>query len=73
MSKPRSRSGPPEEWDFFSDGEFEVDLFMTDMEEEDALRNPDRDRRPARQRLEDLREWQWLRAQIADWDDWEMN
>lgn len=74
MSKPRNRNRLEDDNDLFSDGELDLEIFMDDMEEEDELRQIRSPRRRAAwQRLEDLREWRWMRDQLEDWESWELD
>jgi len=70
MSKPRNRRSLAGEGDIFRDAEFDSEIFIKMMAEEDELRS--HPRRPAWRRIDDWHEWRWTRKQLDDWEDWEV-
>ena len=74
MSKPGDRK-PVRESDIFGDLDFDPETFVETMEQEDGSRwraSSGRGR-PAWRRLEDYYEWRWMREQLYDWEDWELD
>ncbi len=69
MRRPKQEAGHDfDDTGLFSDDQFQATGFIDDMEGVIAV-GKSGDDRPARQRLEERREEQWLRQQLSDWDD----
>jgi len=65
MSKMKDRSGDElDSTEIFLDPELDPESFVEAMEDKRAARS-------SWKRVEELRDAKWLRAQLADWDDWE--
>lgn len=65
MSK--TRKSPDDDFDstdILSDPEFDADSFVDTMEGK-------RVERRSWKRVDDLNDEKWLRAQLADWEDWD--
>lgn len=71
MRRPKQDAGHElDEAGLFSDEQFHAGEFIDEMHAPAAAAKP-ADDRPARQRLELLREEAWLRRQLLDWEDFD--
>lgn len=65
MSKTKHGSGDEiDSAEIFLDPDLDPETFVEAMEDKRAARS-------SWKRVEELRDAKWLRAQLADWDDWE--
>jgi len=63
-----------DEIEVFSDGDVDPETLLDAMDRKDEIHpSPAGRARPAWQRLGDWHEQRWMREQLEDWDDWELD
>ena len=64
MKKSKQSNDEFDSSEIFFDPDLDPESFVEAMEDKRAARN-------SWKRVEELRDAKWLRAQLADWEDWE--